>query len=77
MYIVKFKYKGIPTIIDCKKDEKLEDICSRFCKKFGAHTEDFIFIYENEELNLNLTFYDHATQKDRKNCVMNVYASKR
>ena len=77
MFIVTFKYKGIPTVIDCKKDETLEEICSRFCKKFNAHTEDFVFTYENQEVNLNLTFFDHANQRDRKIRTMNVYVAKR
>ena len=70
-----FSLENIEITIDCSIEEKIKDIVLRFSKEIKRNFDSFIFIYEGAEINLNLSFKNHATSKDlnNKNLIIFVY----
>ena len=54
---VSFFYEGYETIIQCKKEDKLKDICQKFASKVNVNVDDIFFLHGgqflNEDTNLN------------------------
>ena len=50
---ITFNYKNTETLIQCKEDEKIEEICKRYATKININIEDLMFICDGEQLNLN------------------------
>ena len=67
-----FKYNGLDTIIQCKIDDKLKDICKKFCLKSYKDINNLTFIYGGEILNLDLQFNQTANIMDKQNLKMNI-----
>ena len=67
-----FKYNGLDTIIQCKIDDKLKDICQKFCVKSYKDINNLTFIYGGEILNLDLQFNQAANLMDKQNLKMNI-----
>ena len=70
-----FKYKGTDTLIQCLIEDKLKDICQKFCIKTQNNINDVVFIYGGEIINFDLEFNQAANQIDKKNLKMNVLVS--
>ena len=47
-----FKYKGIDTIIQCKKEEKMKEIWEKYSIKMEVDINKLIFIYEGGIINM-------------------------
>ena len=73
---VNFTYKGMKTVIQCSKDDKMRTICSKFGTKIEVDINSLFFIYNGSFLNLELTFYEQANSNDKNRLEMNVMASK-
>ena len=67
-----FKYNGIDTLIQCKFEDKFNDICQKFCIKSKNNINNLLFIYGGEILNLDLEFNQVANQKDKQNLKINI-----
>ena len=67
-----FSYNGINTLIQCKIEEKLKDICERFCTKIHININELIFIYDGGLLNLDLDFNHAANENNKQNLKMNI-----
>ena len=50
---VEFNYRGINTIVLCKENEKMEEICKRFTNK---DLNELHFIYSGKIINLQLRY---------------------
>jgi len=50
---ITFHYKNTETLIQCKEDEKIGEICKRYATKININIEDLMFICDGEQLNLN------------------------
>ena len=50
---ISFNYKNTETLIQCKEDEKIGEICKRYATKININIEDLMFICDGEQLNLN------------------------
>ena len=74
---ISFNYNGLPSIVECKRDELMKNICERFCKKIGGNIEDYDFKYDNKEVNFDLSFNDQAKKKDKINCLMYVFVNRK
>lgn len=51
-----FNYNCIKTVIECKNNEKLEDIIKRFKAKRGLQTENLFFVKDAKEVQKKSTF---------------------
>ena len=49
-----FNYNGINTIIQCKIEDKMKDICEKLCLKIEIDINKLIFVYGGLLLNLEL-----------------------
>ena len=52
MIDVDFNYKGLFTIIQCKKDDNFKNICQKYCVKIQADIKKLIFIYIRQRIRI-------------------------
>ena len=72
---VEFQYNGVMTIIPCKKEQKMEDICSNFINKANLKENEIYYFYDGKggiEFNKNLTFNQMANQFDKTRKKMSI-----
>ena len=50
-----FEYCGTTLAVQCKKEDKMKDICAKFKVKISSN-EEFIFLYGGTKINLELKF---------------------
>ena len=67
-----FNYNGINTIIQCKIEDKMKDICEKLCLKMEIDINKLIFIYGGLLLNLELKYKEIVNEIDKKNLKMNI-----
>ena len=53
---VNFKYNGVATIVQCKKGEKMKDICKKFASKNQIDLNSVFFLYGGKTIDKNLNF---------------------
>ena len=58
--------------IQCRKEEKMKDICLRYSTKLGKNINKLIFLYGGTQLNFELSFEKQANSKDKINNEMKV-----
>jgi len=68
---VEFQYNGINTIIQCKEDQKMIEICNNFITKSNIIENNINYFYNGEggaQFNKNLTFNQmvNSIDKERK-----------
>ena len=68
---INFTYFGRHTLIQCKNEDKLKDICEQYCIKLQKDINQLIFIYSGE-LNLELKYKDMISGMDKENKKMNI-----
>ena len=69
MNVVKFHYNGNVTIIQCKKGDKMADICQKFISKTSTEKNCIYFSYNGKagkEFNEDLTFEQMANSIDNE-----------
>ena len=71
-----FSFNGFETIIQCLKENKMKDICQKFITKMNMDINSVYFIYGGGQLNLDLTFQQHANSLDKENNQMNILVYK-
>ena len=67
-----YTYKSINFDIQCQKDEKLKILHQRFKNKLKEETNQFIFLYNGNVINEELTFNQIANEMDKKRNEMNI-----
>ena len=67
-----FTYNGKETNIECKKDEKIIEICKIFSIKIKIEMKKIYFIYNGNKINENLNFNQHSNESDKKRNTMNI-----
>ena len=68
-----FNFGGIDNVIQCQKDEKFKDICTKFKSKINAEEKDLYFMYNGTTiLNEELTFNEIANSEDKLRNKMNI-----
>jgi len=61
-----FIYNSMNEItIQCRKEEKMKDICLRYSTKLGKNINKLIFLYGGTQLNFELSFEKQANSKDK------------
>ena len=72
---VVFNFNGQKTIIQCNKDEKMENICKRFVSKVNESIDTVLFLYGGQSINSSLNFEEHAQNEDKKRNKMDILVS--
>ena len=67
-----FYYNEKEININCKKDETLTEICKRFSKSINKDLENFSFLHNGKELNLELPFNNFNKENKNKNLIIQV-----
>ena len=67
-----FEYKGIKTIIQCLKEDKISDICLKFTSKINININNIIFLYNGEIINMELKYNEIANRIDNNSNKMNI-----
>ena len=67
-----FTYNGVQTSIQCNKEDKLKDICSKFWSKNPGNKNNIYYVYGGKILDLNLTFNEVTNNKNDINNKINV-----
>ena len=70
-----FYYNGLNTTIQCNIDEKMGEVCKRFCTKILKEKNNLIFLYSangGSQFNEELTFEQMANSIDKERKKMNI-----
>ena len=62
---VVFNFNGQNIKIQCKKEEKMKDICERYVFKIQKNLNTLLFIYDGSILKFELSFEEQANSIDR------------
>ena len=73
---VKFIFEGREMMIQCKKEEKMREICQRYSIKLGINKNLLIFLYGGIQINSELSFESQANIIDKGKKEMNVLVIK-
>ena len=74
---VEFIYNGAQTIIQCKADDIMKEICKMFAIKSQMENEkNLIFLYDGNIIKENLTFIEQANNSDKERNKMSVIVFK-
>ena len=73
---IEFIFEGTFIIIQCKSEEKFEEIIKRFIIKAGKKKDELIFIYGGGFIDENLTFNEQANEMDKSRNKMSIIVSK-
>ena len=65
MYKVKFNFKGQETMIQCKNEDKIKQICNRFALKANIGISNIYFVYNGNIINENLKIEDQINNDDK------------
>ena len=74
---IEFLFNGIKTIIKCKINEKLKNICKSYAKEIQKDLNQLNFIYDGKILKKNLlksSFFEKANDIDKERKKMNLLA---
>ena len=74
---IEFIFEGTFIIIQCKSEEKFEEIIKRFIIKAGKKKDELIFIYGGGFIDENLTFNEQANETDKSRNKMSIIVSKK
>ena len=65
MVNVIFLFNEEKSVMQCEKNDKLIDICKNYVSKIGNNINKLYFIYNGNQVNLELTFDEHVDSIDR------------
>ena len=80
MVEVEYYYKGIKTIIQCRLEDKIKDICQKFLNKINEDKNNIYFSYNGNagnNFNEELTFQEMMNEEDKKRNKMNILVFKK
>ena len=67
-----FNYKGNLVVIQCEKEDKLLNVCSKFASKINEPVDSKIYIWNNQLLNLDKSIYEQMHDSLEKNEEINI-----
>ena len=71
---VTFLFEGAPIQILCQKEDKMDSICKKFATKIKGDVNNFIFLYDGNQINKDLNFEEQAGADDKKRQKMSIIA---
>ena len=72
MPLANFIFNGIKTTIQCSKEDKMKDICAKYASKIDKELNSLYFLYNENQINNELTFYEQANSLDKQSLEMNI-----
>jgi hypothetical protein len=69
---VEFNYKGNITIIQCKEEEKMEEIFNKFASKIELDIKTIYFLYSGNKINSQLTFAEIINDIDKERKIISI-----
>ena len=76
MLEVIFNYENLETVIKSDKNSKIKDIFNDFAYKNKININNTYLVYNSKEINLNLSFKELISQKDKLNNRIIIYVFK-
>ena len=67
-----FTLDEIDISMQCSKDDKMRDICQKFAIKVETNLNSLVFLYEGNQVNLDLILEAQASSIDKKNNEMKI-----
>ena len=67
-----FTYNTLPTVIPCKKNECMKDICQRFANKVRIELSTVYFLYRGQTLDINQTLNNILNECDKNSNRINI-----
>ena len=67
-----FTFDDINLAIQCRKEDKMRDICKKFAKEKKRYINSLLFLYEGNQVNFDLSFIDQSNSLDRNNNEMKI-----
>ena len=67
-----FYYNGITIGIQCNSNDKMKDICERFCTKSNIDINSGCFLYNGDKIKGELTLEESLNSEDKQRNKMNV-----
>ena len=68
-----FTLDGSYMKIQCKKEEKMKDICERFASKIQKDMNLYVYLYGGNQLNFEKTYEAHLTDNASKEMIILAY----
>ena len=72
-----FTLDGINSTLECCIEDKMGDICKKFATKEDKMINSLLFIYEDKQVNFELSFEDQASPLDRQNSELKISVYKK
>ena len=72
-----FLFDGKEDILECSEDELMKDICQKYINKIDKDINSLTFIYEEKQINFNLSFNDQINTQDKEKNEMKVLVNKK
>lgn len=72
MITVEFNYKTIITNILCSEKDKMSDVCQKFLTKTEITTNNLIYLYGDQIINLTLPISSFISNLDRERKVISI-----
>ena len=72
MALAIFIFNGIKTAIQCVKEDKMKNICAKYASRIDKDLNSLYFLYNGNQINNELTFYEQANSLDKQNLEMNI-----
>ena len=69
-------YEGINKSFKCNKNDKMKDIINKFSEENKIDNKDLRFLYNEKEINQELTFNEQANESDKNKNKINIIAKK-
>jgi len=64
--LITFIFKKLPVEIQYNKDDLMKNICQKFADKLNEDINTLLFIYDDREINFQLTFNQQAKDIDKR-----------
>ena len=71
-----FTLDGVPISIQCNENDVMRDICQKYANKIQKNINSLVFLYEENQLNINLKFKDVIIDKENKEMKVLVHQMK-
>ena len=55
-------FNGISTSIQCSKNQKMKEICDKYCIKIDSNINSLLFLYGGNQLNLDKKYEDYTKE---------------
>ena len=55
-------FNGISTSIQCSKNQKMKEICDKFCSKINTNINSLVFLYGGNKLDLDKKYEDYTKE---------------